>query len=1067
MSSFKPTRERKHKRRARHNPEDTRPSKKQKRYEHYVEKKLKQDEANDYLHKLEDQRKDAPRAHVGPRTTHMVAGSGLAKPLATTTDGLPVIPRRGEAQPKTHIQNEDEELWEGFSEISEQTSEEGSSFSDTDEESPQRPERSGAFKTWAVGQLNRQLNHTPFYEDPSAIASEPTHHTTAEASETVRSAVGSSADVLPEEASLTHESIRPPAGYRLGTIADAIPEDVPTRTVHTVHVQRPSNLDRTLPILNREQEIMEAIHNHSVIVIKAETGSGKTTQVPQFLYESGYGSKDGPTPGMIAVTQPRRVAAVSMARRVAEELGDHCHRVAHQIRYDSTVSSDTAIKFMTDGILLRELSQDLLLKKYSAIIVDEAHERSINTDLLIGLLSKIVPARMKKSAQNPDPKPLKVIIMSATLNIDDFLHEKLFPATMRPFLVEAEGRQHRVTTHFALRSRSDYLEETIEKVKRAHRKLPRGGILVFLTGKQEIYFVLSRLQKELRSSRRHSDMGIPHMQVSAADTPLELEDLDIGSMHKARDDEGSIEDDIDILTDEEELDKEFEISDDEADDVTPSPTPQQPTKINGSHDPYDTAHLLPLHSQLPAQDQLRVFDTPPDRARPIILATNVAETSLTIPNIRYVIDCGRSKERRYDFDTKAYSFEIDYISKASAQQRAGRAGRTGPGHCWRLYSSAVYEQFFPDHTTPEILRTPIDTVVLQVKALRYPLPVTKFPFPTPPTETMAALAELKLQGLGAIDGPNGILTAIGEAMAGFPNKDARLSKMLVTAIHQYPQVLKEVIFLVAALSVDDIFDYQIKPDHPEAEDAKKKQEYYKAQRFLSENDRKFDALTLIVAIQRYQSSTPEHAAAKNFVRVKAMQEVLAHIKQLIETIKRNYPEQSQGLSHANLPSPRLDKAQMNSIRSCVIAGYYANIAVRQEEAPRGESINVPYRTLEDASEVFINPRSLLARQRAGVLAKYVFYRNLQKSTKIRMIPLCGLSDDESLTGVLPSDCALVRYGKPVKIIDASGNKRDAWVEAEIRASAYAKNAWPLPPVKVRQRRDLGSLSGWKTLKVLA
>jgi ATP-dependent RNA helicase DHX37/DHR1 len=600
--------------------------------------------------------------------------------------------------------------------------------------------RTSAFKSWATQQLNQSIGHTPFYEQEQ-----------------------------PPQAGDAQQQVyaKPAAGYRLGVKDVEPPKD--DRRAYSVAVERTESIQETrsqLPILQREQEIMEAIHNNSVVVVKGDTGSGKTTQLPQFLFEAGFGDKHGPAPGLVGITQPRRVAAVSMAKRVAEELGDHGDKVAHQIRFDTTVSSKTVIKFMTDGILLRELSQDLLLRKYSAIVIDEAHERSVNTDLLIGMLSKIVPARMKKSAQNPDPKPLKLIIMSATLNINDFLHEKLFAGNLRPPVVEAEGRQHKVTTHFALRSRPDYIEETIEKVKKAHRKLPKGGMLVFLTGQNEIKHVLSRLRKELvRSAKPTDDSSLPRMQISASDAPLELEDLDIEDYDRS---EGKLDvtDDIDIIVDETELDKEFEVSDDE--EETSNGAVQATTSNTTNRDPYDTVHLLPLYSQLPTKEQLRIFEPPPDRSRLIVLSTNVAETSLTIPGIRYVFDCGRSKERKFDAETNVQSFEIDYISKASAQQRAGRAGRTGPGHCWRLYSSAVYEQFFLDHTEPEILRTPAENVVLQLKSFRYPRPVTDFPFPSPPGRRSLEKAEKLLRDLGAISGPNGALTDLGKSLSLYP-----------------------------------------------------------------------------------------------------------------------------------------------------------------------------------------------------------------------------------------------------------------------------------------------------------
>ena len=222
-----------------------------------------------------------------------------------------------------------------------------------------------------------------------------------------------------------------------------------------------------------------------------------------------------------------------------------------RLEFDSTVSPNTAVKFMTDGILLRELSQDLLLRKYSVIVIDEAHERSVNTDILIGMLSKIVPARMQKSKLNPDPKPLKLVIMSATLNIADFLHDKLFPADVRPPIVEAEGRQHRVTTHFALKSRADYAEEVIEKVRRAHKKLPRGGILVFLTGQNEIREVGKRL-RELLSPRigGSSHTSAPRVEIAASEAPLETEDMELGP-YKVEMDEEQDDFEMEILTPEE------------------------------------------------------------------------------------------------------------------------------------------------------------------------------------------------------------------------------------------------------------------------------------------------------------------------------------------------------------------------------------------------------------------------------------------------------------------------------------------------------------------------------------
>ena len=243
-----------------------------------------------------------------------------------------------------------------------------------------------------------------------------------------------------------------------------------------------------LPIISEEQNIVELVYENDVIIICGETGSGKTTQVPQFLYEAGYASGDG----KIGVTEPRRVAAMSMARRVGEELNLK-DQVSYQIRYESDVSPQTKIKFMTDGVLLRELSQrDFLLKDYSCIIIDEAHERSTYTDILIGLLSRIVKVRRKKEI------PLKLIIMSATLRVEDFTqNQRLFPVS--PPLVHIKTRQHPVYVHFNKKTPSgegEYLSEAYKKVCRIHRKLPLGTILVFVTSQQEVH----SLSRWLRST---------------------------------------------------------------------------------------------------------------------------------------------------------------------------------------------------------------------------------------------------------------------------------------------------------------------------------------------------------------------------------------------------------------------------------------------------------------------------------------------------------------------------------------------------------------------------------------
>ncbi|KAK5167872.1 hypothetical protein LTR04_007069, partial [Oleoguttula sp. CCFEE 6159] len=713
-------------------------------------------------------------------------GSGLKRPLEVDESGRPVLKKRKRTKAKSaHLHAPEELEWEGFDpeseddELSENSlkshdsgdensSEDGTRTSSSDgddfdtsgeesedkmseeadtEEQQARRERSSAFKAWATKQRNDALGFTS-----SAIVTNDIP--TAKVNFKPRPAEH---DPLPPELETTTTDT--------------------TRKAFSVAVERDPDIQEArlaLPVVAEEQKIMEAVHNNDSVVICGATGSGKTTQVPQFLYEAGYGSKKGPTPGMIGVTQPRRVAAVSMSKRVGDELGKGGKdKVAYQIRFESSVKDNTAVKFMTDGVLLREIAQDFALTKYSAIIVDEAHERSVNTDILIGMMSRIVNLRATMAREDPSVKPLKLIIMSATLRISDFTENKRLFRDGPPPLVKAEGRQYPVTVHFARRTQRDYLEEAFRKVGKGHKKLPHGGMLVFLTGQNEIMALAKRLRETFASTSseptKHS-----RVQYSAAEAPLEADDIEIGGHQDPEDDDGS-DADSEIHGLDEEEDREFDIGEDAGDVLK--------------------VHVLPLYSQLPTHQQLRVFEPPPEGSRLIVLATNVAETSLTIPGIRYVFDCGRSKEKKYDRTTGVQSFEVGWISKASASQRTGRAGRTGPGHCYRLYSSAVYERDFEEYAEPEILRTPIEGVVLQLKSMDLQH-VVNFPFPTPPDRASLAKAEKLLTYLGAID-QAGKITATGRELSAYP-LTPRFSRMLL--IGQNHNVTAYAIALVAALA---------------------------------------------------------------------------------------------------------------------------------------------------------------------------------------------------------------------------------------------------------------------------
>ena len=585
---------------------------------------------------------------------------------------------------------------------------------------------------------------------------------------------------------------------------------VPVKRTEDMQIAR-----MALPVVAEEQPIMEAIMANNVTILCGETGSGKTTQVPQFLYEAGFGDKNNPDfPGMVGITQPRRVAAVSMANRVAHEMNLNDGQVTYQVRYDKALlGSNTRIKFMTDGILLRELSSltnanhkstnskgDLLLSQYSCIIIDEAHERTVGTDILIGWLTRIV--KLRNSGKIKGIGPLKLVIMSATLRVEDFtLNKSLFPDdTPPPPVVKVDGRQHKVVIHYNKKTPElNYIDDAFKKVVKIHNKLPNGGVLVFVTGMQEVRVLCRKLEKRLGSKKKKE---VESYQTNMKDDEEWTRDT---SFYDA-DFDGEIHDDYHEGIEEELADEESDAEEEEV-HVLPGSIEDEADVIteNEASSPEETrpVHILPLYSLLSTIDQMKVFQPPPEGSRLIIVATNVAETSLTIPGIKYVVDCGKVKERCHDTQTGIQNFKVSWTSNASANQRAGRAGRVGPGHCYRLFSSAVFENYFEKHSRPEILRVPIDGVVLNMKSMGINQ-VIGFPFPTPPDRFQLQDAEKLLKNLEALSVVDMRISNIGKLMAQFP-LSPRYSKMMVVAAKQAPSVLFYVICIVAGLSVGQLF----------------------------------------------------------------------------------------------------------------------------------------------------------------------------------------------------------------------------------------------------------------------
>ena len=592
-------------------------------------------------------------------------------------------------------------------------------------------------------------------------------------------------------------------------------------------IKRPSDIEETrfnLPVSAMEFEIIDAVRNNDVTIICSETGSGKSTQIPQFLYESGMTLGNAKNEAeddalLIGVTQPRRVAAVSTAKRVCHEMGfstdngqsikSHKGRgnlVAYQTRYETAgLGSKTRVKFMTDGILLSEIKSDLLLRKYSAIVLDEAHERNLNTDVLLGLLSVTLSLR-RKTAEEGSLPPLKLIVMSATLRVEDFTgNKKMFP-DRPPSVVTVPGRTYPVTIHHSkVTELDDYETVAFKKICSIHKKLPQGGILVFMTGKQEIIRMVNRLKRSLMTRKRDTESFLSSTVDVESNTPnldKGQSSLNSGSLREMDDEEA--DGDIFVNNNQDDFDE-----NDVHDDVDETSQTLQESGGNGVDNGSSLdVIILPLYSLLSTKEQAKVFAPVPEGTRLIVVATNIAETSITIPGISYVVDCGRIKCRNYQATTGVSSYDIMWISKAAADQRAGRAGRTGPGHCYRLYSSSLYDRQFDQFALPEVLTRPLEDVVLAMKAMNI-YNVADFPFPTAPDQSQLNAAIKLLANIGCIDlsrvelhGGDGSITELGAAVSTLP-LGVRYGKMLLVAAQA--NVLDYAIALVAILSESSPF----------------------------------------------------------------------------------------------------------------------------------------------------------------------------------------------------------------------------------------------------------------------
>ncbi|XP_059612342.1 probable ATP-dependent RNA helicase kurz [Phlebotomus argentipes] len=826
----------------------------------------------------------------------------------------------------------------------------------------------------------------------------------------------------------------------------------PSKPAVYVHVERKPEIQAArlkLPILGEEQIVMEAINENDVVIIAGETGSGKTTQVPQFLYEAGYAVDK-----LIGITEPRRVAAISMSKRVAEEMNLSQDVVSYLIRFEGNTTTQTKVKFMTDGVLLKEMEMDFELSKYSVIILDEAHERSVYTDILLGLLSRVVPLRKKKG------NPLKLVIMSATLRVSDFTeNERLFKTP--PPVIKVEARQFPVTVHFNKVTDSDYVKEAFRKAVKIHSKLPDGGILIFLTGQQEVNYLVKKLRMKFpkgdKKTEPEKDDSLADKEeteeAGKADSDEEFDmERAIRRMKKARKKFAK-----ELSLPKINLDTYKLPGDDTEADLIDTETVDE-NLSEDEEDPYDEEALgmatsqplwtLPLYSLLSSAAQERVFQPPPEGTRLCVVATNVAETSLTIPNIKYVIDCGRQKVRLYDPVTGVEAYVVKFTSKASANQRSGRAGRTGPGHCYRIYSSAVYNNEFPDFSVPDILKRPVDDIVLQMKCMGI-TKVVNFPFPTSPESEQLQMAETRLKILGALEeSSKGLkVTELGNTISLF-SIAPRFGKML--ALSNQHNLMSYTICIVSALSVQQVLleNTPATRDANNAEDAgkwaKRRKAWAGSGHFLSLGD----PMVLLRAVGGAEYAGSENKlpdfCRKNGLRLKAVTEIRKLRVQLTNQLNLNIPNVDVCVD-PKLGPPTDDQAKL--LRQILLAGMGDRVARRvpmEDISNPRERIRLKraYNTPEMIDPVFLNSSSVLASELPEWVIYQEVYEVLQPEPKMFIRGITEI-EPQWLPIYVPTMCNFQEIAdeKP------KYNRKTGTVRRKMRVT-FGRAAWPLPDADV-------------------
>ena len=663
---------------------------------------------------------------------------------------------------------------------------------------------------------------------------------------------------------------------------------------------------RSLPIYQLRGDLMKAIRENQFLVIIGETGSGKTTQITQYLGEEGFSKL-----GIIGCTQPRRVAAISVAKRVAEEVGCRLgSEVGFAVRFEDVTSKKTKIKYMTDGILLMEAISDPLMSKYSVIMLDEAHERTVATDILFGLLKKAAEKR-------PD---LKVVVTSATLDATKF--SQYFNNCP---VIHIPGKTFPVKVLYSRGPQMDYIEAALECVMNIHINNEPGDILVFLTGQEEI----------------DSCCEILYQKVKALGSAI------------------------------------------------------------------GTLQILPVYSALPSEIQSKIFEPTPEGVRKVVFATNIAETSITIDGIYYVVDPGFVKVNTYNARTGMEHLVVTPISQAQANQRKGRAGRTGPGVCYRLYTESSFHNEMLPNSIPEIQRKNLCHTILMLKAMGID-DLLNFDFMDPPPRNIMVAALKELYYLEALDN-DGNLTELGRQMSKFP-MDPNLSRVLLSSVTN--GCSDEVSTIIGMLTVASVF-YRPKEKQQEA-DIRKARFYHPYG----------DHLTLLNVYNRWkESGYSNQFCTNNFLYARHLRRSRDVKKQICTILEK---------MNLSITSCHGDP---DAIRRAFVSGFFMNAAKRD---PQGG-----YLTLVGNMSVGIHPSSSLF----GKDYDYVIYHSLVVTSREYMSQVTCINSEWL------AELASHFY----KLVDPKSASRKRFKIAPLH-NRFAKdqNSWRLSSIRQTRERALGS-----------